>query len=251
VGSRRRLGAELIRRDLADDDDEARSLIGADRVLVNGAVAANPARLVAASDAVIVVTLPRFVSRGGDKLDHALDVFAVEVAGRRWLDAGASTGGFTDCLLQRRAAGVVALDVGHGHLHPKLRDDDRVTVIERRHVRDAKPADLGGLASGVVADLSFISLTSVIGPLVRLCQPGSPMVLLVKPQFEARRSEVNAGRGVISDPDVRQRVRSEIEASLVGHGCAVLAWSDSPITGAEGNVELFVHATTPATGVRP
>lgn len=244
--SRRRLGAELVRRELAGNDDEAASLIGADRVLVNGAVASNPARLVAASDAVVVVTPSRFVSRGGDKLDYALDVFSLDVAGRCWLDAGASTGGFTDCLLQRGAQGVVALDVGHGHLHPKLRDDERVTVVERRHVRDAAPEEIGGLVSGVVADLSFISLTPVIGALVALCQPGSPMVLLVKPQFEAKRSEANAGRGVITDPAVRERVRSEIGVSLVEHGCAVVGWTDSPIAGAEGNLELFVHATTPA-----
>ncbi len=241
----------MIRRELADDDEAARSLIESDRVLVNGAVASNPWRLVAAADAVVIVTPAPFVSRGGEKLDHALDAFAVDVAGRRWLDAGASTGGFTDCLLQRGAASVVALDVGHGHLHPMLRDDARVTVIERRHVRDVQPDELGGLVAGVVADLSFISLRLVIAPLVCLCQPGAPMVLLVKPQFEASRAEANAGRGVITDPQVHRRVRSEIDTVLVGHGCTVIAWTDSPITGAEGNRELFVHAATPALEHEP
>lgn len=221
------------------------TLIEADRVLVNGAVATNSQRLVAAADAITVVTPRRFVSRGGDKLDHALDAFALDVRRRRWLDAGASTGGFTDCLLQRGATQVVAVDVGHGHLDSTLRGDSRVMVIERLNIRDAQVEDIGGLVDAVVADLSFISLTSVIGALVALCQPGGAMVLLVKPQFEASRAEVNATRGVITDPEVRRRVQSEVHAALREHGCIVSGWTDSPISGPKGNLEMFVHATTP------
>ena len=143
---------------------------------------------------------PRFVGRGGEKLDAALDTFAIDVAGVRALDVGASTGGFTDCLLQRGAAAVVALDVGHGQLHPRIRDDPRVLVLERTNIRDTRPATIGGLVDLVVVDVSFISLRVVIPVLVTLCQPGAPMVLLVKPQFEAGRAEVARGRGVDHRP---------------------------------------------------
>ena len=219
--------------------------MAAGRVLVNGAVADKAARLVAPGDAVVVSgPPPRFVGRGGEKLDAALAAFGIDVAGRRALDVGASTGGFTDCLLQRGAAEVVALDVGHGQLHPRIRSDPRVLVLERTNVRDATPATIGGMVAVVVVDVSFISLTVIIPVLVTLCQPGSPMVLLVKPQFEAGRAEVSRGRGVITDPAIHDRVRAEVAAALVTAGCDVLAWMDSPILGGEGNRELLVHART-------
>ena len=198
------------------------------------------------ADAVIVDAPPaRFVGRGGEKLEHALSVFTVDVRGLRGLDAGASTGGFTDCLLQRGAAHVVALDVGHGQLHERLRADPRVTNLERCNIRHATVEQIGGLVDIVVGDLSFISLRMVIPSLVTLCQPGRPMVLLVKPQFEAGRAEVSKGKGVITDPEVRQRVRDEVGAALVEAGCAVVGWTESPIRGADGNVEYLVHAVTP------
>ncbi len=183
--------------------------------------------------------------RGAEKLDHALDEFDVDVTGVRALDAGASTGGFTDCLLQRGAAHVVALDVGHGQLHERLRADVRVTNLERCNVRHATAEQIGGLVDLVVGDLSFISLTVVIPALVALCQPGSSMVLLVKPQFEAGRAEVSRGKGVITDPDVHTRVRDEVAASLAAAGCHVIAWTESPLRGADGNIEYLVHAVTP------
>ncbi len=211
-------------------------------MLVNGALADKPARQVAAGDQVIVTgPPPRFVGRGGLKLDHALDAFGVDVAGRRALDAGASTGGFTDCLLQRGAAHVVAIDVGHGQLHERLRVDHRVTNLERTNVRSITADQVGGPVDLVVGDLSFISLRLVIDPLRSVCQPGATMVLLVKPQFEAGRAEVSRGRGVITDPDVWARVRDEIAAAITASGCRVLAWTDSPITGADGNREFLVH----------
>jgi 23S rRNA (cytidine1920-2'-O)/16S rRNA (cytidine1409-2'-O)-methyltransferase len=234
MGPRRRLDAELI---------------AANRVLVNGSVADKPARQVAPVDAVVIEGPPaRFVGRGATKLDHALDVFDLDVQGRRALDVGASTGGFTDCLLQRGAAHVVALDVGHGQLHERLRADPRVTNLERCNVRHVDVEQIGGPADLVVGDLSFISLRLVIPVLVTLCQPGSSMVLLVKPQFEAGRQEVDRGRGVITDPAIHERVRAEVEQALVGAGCTVRGWTDSPIVGADGNREFLVHATTEPAG---
>ena len=213
---------------------------------VNGAIADKAARQVAPGDQLLVLGPPsRFVGRGALKLDHALDTFGIDVAGRRALDAGASTGGFTDCLLQRNARHVVAVDVGHGQLHERLRSDRRVTNLERTNVRHLDLGVVGGPVDLVVGDLSFISLRLVIEPLVSVCQPGCPMVLLVKPQFEAGRSEASRGRGVISDPDVHARVRSEIDEALREAGCEVVAWTDSPITGADGNREFLVHAVTP------
>jgi 23S rRNA (cytidine1920-2'-O)/16S rRNA (cytidine1409-2'-O)-methyltransferase len=247
VTTRRRLDAELVRRGLTASRAEAQALIDAHRVLVNGSMADKSARQVAPGDAVhIEGPPPRFVGRGGDKLDHALDVFDVDVDGRRALDVGASTGGFTDCLLQRGASHVVALDVGHGQLHERLRRDARVTNLERTNVRHATIDDIGEAVDLVVGDLSFISLRLVIAPLLSLCKPGATMVLLVKPQFEAGRREVDRGRGVISDPAVHLRVRDEIDAALRDAGCDVVGWTDSPITGADGNREFLVHAVSPA-----
>ena len=247
MAGRRRLDAELLRRSLVASRSEARDLIVANRILVNGSVAAKPARQVSAADAILIDgPPPRFVSRGGDKLEHALSRFDVEVSGTRVLDAGASTGGFTDCVLQRGAAEVIALDVGHGQLHERIRADHRVTVLERQNVRAVTVEMIGGRVDLVVGDLSFISLKLVIDPLVRICQPGGAMVLLVKPQFEAGRSEVDRARGVIKDPEIHTRVKTEIGLALERARCAVLDWTDSPITGADGNREFLVHAVTPA-----
>ena len=216
------------------------------RVLVNGAIAEKPARQVAPGDQVVVSgPPPRFVGRGALKLDHALDAFGIDVKGLRALDAGASTGGFTDCLLQRGAAHVIAVDVGHGQLHERLVADHRVTNLERTNIRRIDLDQIGGAVEIVVGDLSFISLRLVVSPLVSVCQPGSAMVLLVKPQFEAGRTEVSRGRGVITDPHVWDRVRSEIGDAIADAGCTVLGWADSPITGADGNHEFLVHAVTP------
>jgi 23S rRNA (cytidine1920-2'-O)/16S rRNA (cytidine1409-2'-O)-methyltransferase len=247
VVARRRLDAELVRRELTASRTEAQHLIGAHRVLVNGAVADKASRQVAPGDAVVIEGPPaRFVGRGAEKLEHALATFGVEVAGRRALDVGASTGGFTDCLLQRGAAHVVALDVGHGQLHERLRGDARVTNLERCNVRHADVETIGGPVEIVVGDLSFISLTLVIPTLTQLCQPGSPMILLVKPQFEAGRHEVDKGRGIITDAAVHERVRAEVADALLAAGCVVRGWTTSPITGADGNVEFLVHAETGA-----
>jgi 23S rRNA (cytidine1920-2'-O)/16S rRNA (cytidine1409-2'-O)-methyltransferase len=241
--ARRRLDAELVRRGLAPSRAEAQQAVAAKRVLVNGAVAEKPSRLVIAGDALIVSgPPPRFVGRGGEKLDAALERFGIDASGLRVLDVGASTGGFTDALLSRGAREVVALDVGHGQIHPRLRDDQRVTVLERTNIRSATTATIGGPVDAVVADVSFISLAKVIPTLVTLCHPGAPMVLLVKPQFEAGRAEADRGRGVITDPAIHDRVRREIGTALEAAGCIVVAWMDSPIRGSAGNREFLVHA---------
>jgi 23S rRNA (cytidine1920-2'-O)/16S rRNA (cytidine1409-2'-O)-methyltransferase len=149
-------------------------------------------------------------------------------------------------LLQRGASEVVAVDVGHGQLHERLRSDPRVVNMERTNIRDITAAMVGGAVDIAVGDLSFISLRLVIPPVVSVCQPGAPMVLLVKPQFEAGRVEVSRGRGVITDPAIWQRVQDEISQILTSSGCEVAGWTDSPITGADGNREFLVHAITPA-----
>jgi 23S rRNA (cytidine1920-2'-O)/16S rRNA (cytidine1409-2'-O)-methyltransferase len=249
VGARRRLDAELVRRELTTSRTEAQALIAANRILVNGSVADKASRQVAPADALVIEgPPPRFVGRGAEKLDHALEAFGVDVRGLLALDVGASTGGFTDCLLQRGAAHVVALDVGHGQLHERLRADSRVTNLERHNVRHVDAEQIGGPVDIVVGDLSFISLRLVIPTLVQLCQPGSPMVLLVKPQFEAGRQEVDRGRGIITDPAIHDRVRTEIDEALAESGCVVVAWTDSPISGADGNREFLVHAVSPGDG---
>lgn len=249
MARRQRLDAELVRRQLVETRADAARAIDAHRVLVNGALADKPSRQVHAGDAIIVQgDGPRFVSRGGEKLDAALEVFGLDVHGWRVLDAGASTGGFTDCLLQRGAAHVVALDVGHGQLHPRIRDDHRVHVIEKFHVRDVTADVIGGPVQLVTADLSFISITRVLAPLAGVCEPGGHLVLLVKPQFEAGRVEVAKGHGVITDPAIHDRVRGEVHAALEINGCTVHGWTDSPITGGDGNREFLVHATVERSG---
>ena len=242
----------MVRRGLVLSRSEAAHAIDARLVLVNGSVADKPARLVDPGDAVVLQGPPaRFVSRGGEKLAAALDAFGVDVTGRRVLDAGASTGGFTDCLLQRGAAHVVAVDVGHGQLHPRIRDDHRVTVLERFHVRDLSLAAIGGSVDLVVADLSFISIIRALPSLLKVCGPDCELVLLVKPQFEAGKAEVDRGSGVIRDPQIHQRVCDEVTAGLTAHGCDVLGWIDSPITGAQGNREFLVHARAGRSGSAP
>jgi len=221
---------------------------------VSGSLADKPARLVSPAEPIeLLGDAPRFVGRGGDKLQAALDRFALDPAGRVALDAGASTGGFTDCLLQAGAAGVVAVDVGHGQLHPKLRDDPRVRNHERLDIRAVTLASVDGTpVEFVVADLSFISATRAVPVLTgEVVAPGSPLVLLVKPQFEAGRVEVSRGRGVIRDPDIHRRTLGEVATALEDAGAVIMGAMPSPITGHAGNVEFLLHARTPGGGVVP
>ncbi len=221
----------------------ARELIDEGRVLVGGSVAAKAARMVDPGEAVTLTgERPRFVSRGGEKLDAALERFGVTVTGGRVLDAGASTGGFTDCLLQRGASQVVAVDVGHGQIHESLRADERVDVRERLNIRHVQPGALGEPAQLVVADLSFISLRIVLPALVGAATASADMVLLVKPQFEAGRAEASRGRGVIRDPEVWKRTLVEVMTAAVDAGLGIMGVMVSPIRGADGNTEFLLHA---------
>jgi 23S rRNA (cytidine1920-2'-O)/16S rRNA (cytidine1409-2'-O)-methyltransferase len=240
---RRRLDAELVRRALVASREQAQAAITAGRVLVGGAIADKASRQVDASEPVeITGPPPRFVGRGGDKLDGALEHFAVDVTGLACLDAGASTGGFTDCLLQRGAASVLALDVGHGQLHERLRRDHRVEVRERENVRHMRPEHLDGRQfQFTVADLSFISLTVVAEALVGLTVPGGQLVVLIKPQFEATRAEVSRGSGVIRDAAVWEESLCRVIDAFAGHGAAMMGLMVSPIRGADGNVEFLTH----------
>jgi 23S rRNA (cytidine1920-2'-O)/16S rRNA (cytidine1409-2'-O)-methyltransferase len=237
-----------VRRGLAPSRTQAQADIEAGRVTVGGAPADKPARLVAPGEPIHVLGPgPRFVGRGGEKLEAALARFEVPVEGRRALDLGASTGGFTDCLLQRGAAEVVAVDVGYGQIHERLRADRRVVVLERTNVRHLDPDGLGERAPLVVADLSFISLRAVLPAVMGLATPEADLVLLVKPQFEAGRDEASRGRGVIADPEVWRRVLQEVTGALEREGAAIMGVMASPLTGADGNVEFLLHARAGAT----
>jgi 23S rRNA (cytidine1920-2'-O)/16S rRNA (cytidine1409-2'-O)-methyltransferase len=188
---------------------------------------------------------PRFVSRGGDKLDHAIAAFAelgLHVEGRVCLDIGASTGGFTDCLLQRGAARVIAVDVGYGQLAQKLRDDPRVDVRERTNARDLGPTDLPILPDLVVVDASFIGIGKLLPAIARILPAGGALVALVKPQFEAGREAASRGRGVIRDASVRLAAIEGARASILAAGFAVVGDVDSAVPGPKGNVERFVYA---------
>jgi 23S rRNA (cytidine1920-2'-O)/16S rRNA (cytidine1409-2'-O)-methyltransferase len=237
---------ELVRRGLAESRHQARDLVAAGRVTVGGGPALKPARLVGPGEPVVVVgDGPRFVSRGGEKLAAALDRFAVPVEGARALDAGASTGGFTDCLLQHGARQVVAVDVGYGQLHERLRADVRVEVHDRTNIREVQPGDLGEPFDVVVADLSFISLRLVLPNLLGLSHAGGHLVLLVKPQFEAGRAAASRGRGVIRDDTVWRQVLEDVRDAIRSRGAAIMDAMVSPLPGTEGNVEFLLHAVVP------
>jgi 23S rRNA (cytidine1920-2'-O)/16S rRNA (cytidine1409-2'-O)-methyltransferase len=238
---RRRLDVELVRRGLAESRARAAADIASGRVLVGGAPASSAARRVAAGESVAVLAPERtYVSRGGHKLAAALAAFGIDPRDLTALDAGASTGGFTDCLLRQGARHVVALDVGRGQLAWSLRHDERVTVLERTNLRDADPAAIGGMKPLAVADLSFISLLTVAPALARCTTPDAHLVLLVKPQFEAGRAAVGRG-GIVRDPSVHREVVTRVANGLADAGLPVVGVIASPITGADGNREFLAH----------
>lgn len=239
MAGKRRLDAELVRRQLVPSREAARREIEAGRVLVDGSFADKPARMVDGGQSVTLTgPPPPYVGRGGFKLEAALDAFGLDPAGQRCLDAGSSTGGFTDCLLQRGAESVIAVDVGTNQLHEKLRSDPRVDVRERTDVRSLGPDDVGGPVDLVVGDLSFISLRLVLPALVPLVVDGGSLLLLVKPQFEAGKQEASKGRGVIADPEIWHRVLVDVIDWAADAGAGLTGLTPSPITGASGNVEF-------------
>jgi 23S rRNA (cytidine1920-2'-O)/16S rRNA (cytidine1409-2'-O)-methyltransferase len=216
----------------------ARSLIIAGRVRVDGRPATKPGAAVGAS-AVLDVERPRpFVSRGGEKLDAALDAFALDVNGARALDVGASHGGFTDCLLQRGAAHVVAVDVGYGQLVPVLRNDPRVTVLERTNFRLLEPGSLGAPFEVVTIDTAFISVVTILARARAFVAPHASIVALIKPQFEAGRSRLGSD-GVVRDPAVHAAILREVRAAIVDLDLVPQVLVTSPLVGPAGNVEFF------------
>ena len=239
-----RLDTLLVERGLAASRERARALILAGRVRVAGEVIAKAGHPTAAdADVTLIEPDHPYVSRGGVKLAHALDAFGIDPAGRTALDAGASTGGFTDVLLRRGAPRVVALDVGHGQLDWRIRSDARVVVLERINARALTPEQLPADARAfdlAVMDLSFISVRQVFPAIVAVLVPGADLVVLVKPQFEAGRDEVGKG-GLVRDPAVHTRVIEEVTAAASALGLSRVAMTESPITGTEGNREFFLH----------
>ncbi|HEX2361765.1 MAG TPA: TlyA family RNA methyltransferase [Jiangellaceae bacterium] len=248
--TRRRLDAELVRRGLARSREHAVSLISDGRVSVAGRAGAKPGTAVAPAEAIVVAKpgSPEYVSRGGHKLSGALDVFeasGLTVAGRRCLDAGASTGGFTDVLLRRGAAEVVAVDVGYGQLAWSLRTDPRVVVVDRTNARTLSPGLIGGPVDLVVADLSFISLRLVLQPLLACTTTDADLVLLVKPQFEVGPERVGRG-GVVRDPRLRAESVRSVAGAAAELGLGVAGVTASQLPGPSGNVEYFLWLRTGA-----
>ena len=236
-----RLDVALVDRGLAPSRERARALILAGQVTIDGRVVSKAGAPVASDRRVEVVAPDHpYVGRGGLKLASALEVFGIDPRGRHALDIGASTGGFTDVLLQRGAASVVALDVGHGQLDWRLRNDPRVVVREGVNARALTPAVLPGPVDIVTIDVAFISLRLIFPALTALLPPDADIVALVKPQFEAGRDQVGK-RGLVTDPAVQEAVIARVTAEAASHGLARIAMTPSPIAGATGNREFFLH----------
>jgi 23S rRNA (cytidine1920-2'-O)/16S rRNA (cytidine1409-2'-O)-methyltransferase len=241
MARRARVDAELVRRGLARSRQQAAELIGAGKVRIDGLPAVKPGTAVAVTAALTVAAdgERNWVSRGAHKLIGALDDFGICVEGRRCLDAGASTGGFTEVLLDRGATEVVAADVGYGQLAWSLRNDPRVIVVERTNARELTPAAIGGQVELVVADLSFISLTTVLPALAGCAAPGADIVPMVKPQFEVGKGLVGAG-GVVHDPQLRADSVLAVAWRAGELGWHTVGVTASPLPGPSGNVEYFL-----------
>jgi 23S rRNA (cytidine1920-2'-O)/16S rRNA (cytidine1409-2'-O)-methyltransferase len=238
--ARLRLDTWLVKQGIATDAGHAKVLIDQGLILVNGSIALTDNRMIANSDSVLLSTPARFVSRGGEKLEAALQSFGVEFDGKRVLDVGASTGGFTDCVLQHGAIEVIALDVGKSQLHDRLLRDPRVTVLDSTNARSMTIAMVGDF-DVIVADLSFISLRQVATALCEVLRPHGDMILLVKPQFEAEKSEVDKGAGVIRDSEIHQRTIAQVVKAFNSQEMKQLGLIESPLRGADGNTEFLLH----------
>jgi 23S rRNA (cytidine1920-2'-O)/16S rRNA (cytidine1409-2'-O)-methyltransferase len=226
---------------LAESREKARAFIMAGLVEVGGVRMDKPGHTVPESVEIFLhASSPPYVSRGGLKLAEAFERFPLDVRGRTVMDVGASTGGFTDCLLQNGASRVIAVDVGHGQFHWTLRNDPRVRLMERTNIRYLRPEDLGEPVQGAVIDVSFISLKIVVPVVGRLLEPGAWMVTLVKPQFEVGRERVGKG-GVVRDPELHARVLEELTERFRSEGWSVKARTESPVLGPKGNREFLLH----------
>jgi 23S rRNA (cytidine1920-2'-O)/16S rRNA (cytidine1409-2'-O)-methyltransferase len=238
--AKRRLDTLLAERGLFESRSRAAAAVIAGDVRVGGRPARKPGEMVADEAELAVTEPPPFVSRGGVKLANALDAFEIDPGGRRALDVGASTGGFTDCLLQRGAESVIALDVAYGELHWRLRNDERVTVIERRNARSLRPDELPYAPDLIVADVSFISLTKVLPAVVSAAAPRFDLLAMVKPQFEVGRDLVGRG-GVVRSPDDRRSALVAVgRHALEELGASVMGYAPSGLPGPAGNRESFV-----------
>lgn len=235
----------MVKRGLVSSRSEAARLIEEDAVTVAGSPALKASRLVAPDEPIEIVRQRRYVSRGGEKLEGAVSTFGIALSGRSVVDAGSSTGGFTDCLLQHGAGRVFAVDVGRNQLHERIAGDARVTWREGTNIRDMGPTDLPFACSLLVADLSFISLVTVLPAISRLVTADgavpAEMVLLVKPQFEVGREEASRGRGVITDPVLHRASVDKIAGAAVGLGWTVAGEMESPLKGQDGNTEFLLH----------
>ncbi|MFB3776533.1 MAG: TlyA family RNA methyltransferase [Bryobacteraceae bacterium] len=239
-GGKQRLDVLLVDRGLAESREKARALVLAGQVLVDGARAAKPGHSVPLESKVEILERLPYVSRAGKKLEAALVAFRIDVAGRVCLDVGASTGGFTDCLLQRGARRVYAVDVGRGQLDWTLRNDPRVVVREGINARYLKPEDIGETAGFAACDVSFISVTLILPPVAALVGEGGDLVVLVKPQFEVGRGQVGRG-GIVRDPALHRSACERVESAARQLGFST-ELMESPILGAEGNKEFLLHA---------
>jgi 23S rRNA (cytidine1920-2'-O)/16S rRNA (cytidine1409-2'-O)-methyltransferase len=241
---RKRLDAVMAERGLFESRSRAAAAVMAGEVRIGGQPARKPGQMVGEDAEISVDRGPDFVSRGGIKLANALDALAIDVSGRNALDVGASTGGFTDCLLQRGAAAVVALDVAYGELHWRLRQDPRVIVVERTNARGLDPADLPWRPEVVVADVSFISLTKVLPAALAAAAETFDCLAMVKPQFEAGRERIGKG-GVVRDPEVRLETVLGVAESASADGWSVMGFAPSGLPGPAGNQETFVWLAEP------
>jgi 23S rRNA (cytidine1920-2'-O)/16S rRNA (cytidine1409-2'-O)-methyltransferase len=242
--AKRRVDSLLVARGLAESREKARAAVLAGDVLVGESLVAKPGTLIDETVELRLLARPAYVSRGGEKLAHALAAFAVDVAGLTAVDVGASTGGFTDCLLQRGARRVYAVDVGYGQLDYRLRQDPRVVVMERVNARYLR--SLPDEVDLATVDVSFIGLERVLPAVARLLKPGAPIVALFKPQFQARKGEVGKG-GVVRDPLLIATLIGRFVAWAVGYGFRIRGLTPSPLLGPAGNQELFLLLE--ATGV--
>jgi len=235
-----RLDQAMVDRGLCDSREKAKRSILAGQVLVNDQLAHKPSDTVKPDDAIVLEAPEKYVSRGGQKLEHALLHFHLDVNGLAAIDLGASTGGFTDCLLQHGATSVTAVDVGHGQLAWKLRRDKRIAVMERTNARFLKPDQFPKPFDLAVIDCSFISLKKILPAAVPLVKPDGRIVALIKPQFEAGKAEADRGQGVISDPGIHERIIQELREFVSAQ--AGLCWRDvveSPLLGPAGNKEFL------------
>ncbi len=244
MAEKERIDKLMVQRQLAGSRERARALIMAGRVLVNEQVVDKVGtRVDAATEIRLKGDDIPYVSRGGLKLAEALQTFDLDVAGRTAIDVGASTGGFTDCLLQKGAARVFAVDVGYGQLAWQLREDDRVVNLERTNIRTLQPEQLDETPDMAVIDASFISLDKVLPPTLKLLLPGSDILALIKPQFEVGKGLVGKG-GVVRDPELHEQVIARIKDLASELGCRVLGLCESPILGPKGNREFLIHLRT-------